>query len=188
MSPKTALGLLLLAVAGGGYGAGLLVTKHSIAPQVVEVEKLVEVPVEKIVEKKIEIPVEVIKEVVKPCPVCAARAERDEERDQRHDVVISVSALDLFAAYSANEVAADKKYKGKRLKVTGLILRIRTGPFVVLEADRSDAFAGVDCTFSRKDEDDVASLKKGEIVTILGTCEGYLLGSVGLQKCAIHKE
>jgi len=81
MKTKALVTTLVVLGAGAGFGVGHLTTK----PRLVEVEKRVEVPVEKvvekIVEKKVEVPVEkiverpveVVKEVAKPCAICAAR-------------------------------------------------------------------------------------------------------------------
>ena len=57
-------------------------------------------------------------------------------------VTIDITATDLHAAYTANEIAADQKYKGKTLRVSGEIADIGKDilatPYVVLDRARHE--------------------------------------------------
>ena len=58
------------------------------------------------------------------------RQEAQTQRSATREVeVLEASAAQLASAYDRNTVAADQKYKGKRLKVTGVVDSINTDLF-----------------------------------------------------------
>jgi hypothetical protein len=89
---------------------------------------------------------------------------------------IKVTAIDLFRAYKDNEVAADERYKGKILEVSGAVDNIGKDimdtPYVTL--DTGDVISTVQCMFGDEHKAELASLKKGDRVTIKGECQGKL--------------
>lgn len=106
---------------------------------------------------------------------------------------IAVKAGDLLKEYSGNAVAADAKYKGKVLKVTGKFGSAQKAPLlgyaVQLQAeDAGDlSLSEVQCFILESAEADVAKLKAGQTVTVQGTCDGQVLAQVKLSKCTIVK-
>ncbi len=108
---------------------------------------------------------------------------------------IAVKAGDLMQAYGgdANALAADAKYKGKLLKVTGKLGSVQKAPLMgyvatLLPEDATDLnLTGVQCFLLESAEADVANLKPGEIVTLEGTCDGQTLAQVKLSKCSVVK-
>lgn len=88
---------------------------------------------------------------------------------------ITISSSELINAYQNNEVAADNKFKGKRLIVSGVIEDIGKDildkPYIVMS--KSDALRGVQCSF--EDANVVAGFQKGQKVTIKGTCNGLMM-------------
>ena len=102
---------------------------------------------------------------------------------------IEVSASDLIKAYDENGVAADLEYKDKLLKVTGIIGSIDTDimddAYVTLEDSYNKYnWTSVQCYFNSDKLDELAKLKTGEEVTIIGTCTGSLF-NVSLENCSI---
>lgn len=93
--------------------------------------------------------------------------------------VIEISATDLYSAYEANQVAADQKYKGQLLEVTGVITSIGRDifgtPYIVLGSGDEWEVWGVQCTFPSRYESWLAKLEKGQQVTVTGKCTGYFL-------------
>ena len=91
--------------------------------------------------------------------------------------VLSISAKKLYSEYEANEVAADLKYKGKVIEVTGIVRLIDKGLmdeiYVTLEGD--EYFGDIQCFFSESRAQEAASLRKGSKVTIIGLCEGQMM-------------
>ncbi|RQR31564.1 OB-fold protein [Burkholderia sp. Bp9142] len=98
---------------------------------------------------------------------------------------VSVTAGALFTAYEKNEVAADQKYKGKALSVSGTIQSIDKDAFdnIVVKLRSSNEFMPVNAYLSKEHEALAASLEKGKKVT--WTCEGdgRLIGSPMLRDC-----
>ena len=94
--------------------------------------------------------------------------------------MISVSANTLAAAYTANEVAADDKYKGKELTVSGTVESIGkdiTDTSYVTLAASGDIF-GVQCMFDDQYKGQLAKLQKGQRVQLHGTCKGKTLNVI----------
>lgn len=101
----------------------------------------------------------------------------------------AVTAVALWRAFDANEVAAEDKYKGKSIFVTGKIRSITTDPagypVVALDAGKS-GFATVSCVFPKDARSTIAVLKKGQQVLIPGTCDGMILGQVFVKDCKVE--
>jgi hypothetical protein len=99
---------------------------------------------------------------------------------------IPVSAEQLLADYEANEVAADEKYKGKRLEVTGTIDNIGKdvldNSYVALKTGKQYDFRSVQCYFD--DNSVLVTLSKGRRVKITGRCDG-LFGTLSLKDCKL---
>ena len=95
-----------------------------------------------------------------------------------------VSAKKLYKDYNANEIAADEKYKGKIIEVTGVIRDIGNDimdiAYVTLVGDQY--FGDIQCYFSEKSV--VASLSKGKRITIIGNCSGLMM-NVHINNCIV---
>ncbi len=96
----------------------------------------------------------------------------------------------LYDAYTNNQVAADAKYKGNVVEVTGVINSIGKdilgNPFVALNVGQY-AELGIQCTFPQADESQLTSLSSGESVMLEGTVSGETITIVGLDGCSIVK-
>lgn len=98
-----------------------------------------------------------------------------------------VTARELAAAYEANEVAAQKKYGGQRLAVTGIVdgvdLDLLDNP--VLKLVGVNEFSPVQASFTKDYSDKLGELSKGQKVTI--TCDklSEVIGTPMLHDCTI---
>jgi ribosomal protein S1 len=90
---------------------------------------------------------------------------------QESSRVISLTAQELYEAYSSNPVAAEEEYTGRRVRVTGSIRSISNNS-VTLEARGS--FMGVTLYFKRSERSKVARMEKGQRVTGTGFAEESL--------------
>lgn len=121
--------------------------------------------------------------VVVPAPAAVAPAAK---ASSPLEAPVEVSAKQLYADYDANEVSADDKYKGKVLRVTGVIETIGKdilgAPFVEFTTHYGP---GVQCMFDDSDKPKLATLKKGEKLVVLGTGDGKL-GNVILRRCVVE--
>lgn len=100
---------------------------------------------------------------------------------------ISISAKELTRAYDENELAADQKYKGKLLSVSGTVSSIaETLGNVTVQLEGHEFMQSVMCSFEEEQKANVARLKKGQPIKLLGTGDGKTLGLyVGLEECRI---
>lgn len=103
---------------------------------------------------------------------------------------IEISAVDLWKAYTDNEVNADNQYGDQLLAVTGTITDIGkdivTGnPCVSLDSGSEYSLYPVQCFFSAGDKNSeaLAALKDGQEITVYGTCSGAPVASVQLSDC-----
>lgn len=93
--------------------------------------------------------------------------------------VIEVSTDQLARDYGANEVSADDKYKGKLLKVGGIVQEIgkdfADDPFVSLRTDNE--FMPVRASFAKSALQRLASMHKGQSITLTCRGKGMVIGS-----------
>jgi len=93
-------------------------------------------------------------------------------------IILEITAKELLSAYQGNEVAADMTYKGKTVRVTGVVsytgfnLAFET-PVVMLGCGGLFGLDCVECDFSRKYEAEIAQLVKGQTITVLGRVSRY---------------
>jgi hypothetical protein len=104
-------------------------------------------------------------------------------------VDIEISANSLYGAYEQNEVAADEKYKNKKLGVTGIIGDIGKDvfdePYVSLKISY---LQNINCYFDDKNNKLISKLRKGQRITVIGNCEGKSITNVILKDCEIWNE
>jgi hypothetical protein len=107
--------------------------------------------------------------------------------------VVTVKAGDLLQEYSANAVAADAKYKGKLIQVSGKFGSAQKAPLMgyavqLLPEDAPDVNASaVQCFIVESAEPDVAKLQPEQMIKIQGTCDGQVLSQVKLSRCVLVK-
>ena len=98
----------------------------------------------------------------------------------------TMSATDLFAAYTQNEAEANKKYLDKVVLVKGAIDDVsRTDSTLTILLQSNDIAGGVSCNITDKNEL-TTDAKKGNNISIKGRCTGFL-ADVTLADCTIEK-
>lgn len=115
----------------------------------------------------------------------AADAAAAPAEPKAEEPAIAVTSLELAAAYEENEIAADQKYKGKRLEVTGTITGIDSDlmdkPVVQLETKNPFMSAGA----SGLPVEVAATLKKGQKITLICTGNGEVMTMPQLNECVV---
>lgn len=101
---------------------------------------------------------------------------------------IAVQAKALTKEYDENELAADGKYKGKLLAVSGKVSNIaETLGNVTAQLEGHNVVLSVMCNFDESQKASVTALKKGQQATFVGRGDGSTAGLyVGLQKCKVQ--
>lgn len=93
---------------------------------------------------------------------------------------ISITAEDLYKEYEENEIAADRKYKGKPVKVSGTIRDIGKTlgePHINLATGKFSHQVIVYFPENKYD-DRIAQYSTGNNIEVTGTCKGETLGMV----------
>lgn len=98
---------------------------------------------------------------------------------------IKISASQLFNEYQANEVAADQRYKGKWLLVSGTVQSIDKNAFnnIVVRLRTSNEFMGAMAHLDDAHEGLAASLNKGQKIQLECKGGGIVIGSPVLKEC-----
>lgn len=100
-----------------------------------------------------------------------------------------VTAEELVSAYEENAIAADQKYKGKVIQVTGYINDfdedIMGDPYITLCVDEY-GWNCVQCSFPDSERKALARLSKGQRVCVKGVCKGKPVINVSLEGCALQ--
>ena len=103
--------------------------------------------------------------------------------DSNPSVIITASKL--YKEYNSNEIAADEKYKGKIIEVTGVIRDIGNdimdNAYITLVGD--EYFGDIQCYFNEKSV--VAKLSKGKRITVIGSCSGLMM-NVQINNCIVR--
>ncbi len=117
-------------------------------------------------------------------------SQSETKQTAKEEEVLEVDYNVLHQDYQENAIAADAKYKGKILKLTGPVddinREIAGNPYITFKVGDQYSFKNVRITFKKAEEQKVSTLKKGQSVTIKGKCTGLLLTTtVSLNDCEI---
>ncbi|ART01824.1 TPA: zinc-ribbon domain-containing protein [Klebsiella pneumoniae] len=97
------------------------------------------------------------------------------------------SAQEIFDAYSANTVAADKQFKGKWLIISGKVGDINTditnSAYVAFSVD--DSFNSPQASFIESEEDKLANLRQGQYVKAICIGNGDIAKTPMLKNCTL---
>ena len=116
-------------------------------------------------------------------------ATNTETAQQQQEPSYTLSARQLHDEYKANEVAADMKYKGHIVVISGKIDSIGKDIFdqAYIVVDGESLSGGVHCTFAKDEESSIARLSKGQYVTVKGKVSGGgVAGGPLLDKCTLQ--
>lgn len=103
--------------------------------------------------------------------------------------VINITAIDLHNEAEANAIAAERKYRGKIIKVTGELEAVERYSDFVRVSLMAEGFGGrIWCNSSGETwENQVVALVKGRMVTIKGEWDSWYLGVVSLKNCSVAR-
>ena len=120
------------------------------------------------------------------------REQERQERARRERERQYVQATSLHQEFNENEVKAGNKYKGKLVRVHGIVKRISKdvlGSGITVHLKASEYFATVECQFSEEYAEELALLSSGQEIYIDGTCVGLITGrTVYVEECTIFRQ
>jgi hypothetical protein len=118
-----------------------------------------------------------------------AQAAAEAERQAR---TVVVAAADLLTEF-ANNPAADRKYAGMYLQISGVVERVGRGrhdaPFVILTGGDENAKLKIECFFDaadKKAEAEIMRLDKGQSITVRGEYDGQV-SNIQARDCILVK-
>ncbi|HJZ90175.1 MAG TPA: hypothetical protein VKE40_04840, partial [Gemmataceae bacterium] len=121
-----------------------------------------------------------------------ARAQAQREADRQARLVV-VSAADLLREFQTDPAAAEQKYLGKYLEISGVVERVGharyEAPFVILHGVEENAKLKVVCYFELTDPQDdlrIKRLGKGQKITIRGDYDGRV-DNLQVRECTLIK-
>lgn len=125
----------------------------------------------------------------------ASAKKAEETKKQADDAAKATAPLvkieDLIAAYKANEVSADEKYKGKFLVTVGVVDEVKKDitdrMYVILVPLKAEPFLipKIQCYPPESQKSEAAALVKGKPLTIRGQVDG-LLFNVQVKDCELN--
>jgi hypothetical protein len=93
----------------------------------------------------------------------------------------AITAAQLFAAYEANEIAADKRFKGKRITITGNVRDIGRDilgrPYLTLMVDEH-GLGSVQAMFPRSAATALATIGRKQAVRVECEVDGKLMNVI----------
>lgn len=114
----------------------------------------------------------------------------DENKVEVGEPEVVVTAKELLADYESNEMAADKKYKGKVLEVTGVVNSIDSGvsdnAVVQIGSGEEYDFMSVSAQGDEAFDEAAINISKGEKVTVTCISKGEVIGFPQLEDCVMN--
>ena len=100
----------------------------------------------------------------------------------------AVDATDLYQEYETDQLAADRKYKGRVVLISGAVKYVDRDVVgtLFLTLRGNDLLGSVQCYFGDDYATKLAHLRAGDIVEIQGRCTGLVI-NVLLKECSIVK-
>lgn len=101
--------------------------------------------------------------------------------------VVQVDAMTLWREYDANEVAADLKYKGQMLAVTGTVFSIdkNFADDIIVRLESPNSFRTIMATLHDSQVAAAARLTKGSNILMSCRGAGSIMGSPSLNDCVV---
>ncbi|MBS7327845.1 MAG: hypothetical protein KIG68_03725 [Oxalobacter sp.] len=104
---------------------------------------------------------------------------------------VTATPQEMVKAYAANTVAADQKFKDKRIKVTGVVKDINTGitgaPYVIMSTGYKYGLYDPHFNFSKDHLNELAKVQKGKSITVICTGHGDIAKTPMNEDCELSK-
>lgn len=100
---------------------------------------------------------------------------------------IPVTATELYAQFTSDQLQANQVYLNKVLQVSGQVLQVKNTPYAgsVVVLNTGDPLVGIACTLNMT-ATTARPVKPGEKITIKGICSGYLSDVVLTNSCLVN--
>jgi hypothetical protein len=102
------------------------------------------------------------------------------------EAVALLTAPDLYRDFQHDETAANKKWVGKVIEVSGIITSVNESVNYVSINLKAAADGGINCSVLKNDLGSADKFEVGDSITIKGKCTGFLM-DVNLVDCVVRK-
>lgn len=105
----------------------------------------------------------------------SCNSDKKSSAEVSNEPPVSVTAVKLLADYEADQDAADKKYKGRTVIVSGEVLSSKAkedGSSIVLINSPESSIGSIQCIFAADQSAATAKLERNQQVSVKGLCEG----------------
>ena len=120
---------------------------------------------------------------------CGGNGEPSEEEAAAAAPAFRMTAKKLFGEYEADEAGASAKYLGKVVLLSGIVAevgQVEGSPYVALVAGGTLDLGLVSCVFPREAAQDVASVSKGQNISVKGKVIGRpSFAEIRLDRCTL---
>ncbi len=101
---------------------------------------------------------------------------------------VYTSPRELIEAYRANEIAADARFRGKMVSISGTVADITRSAFddTVVQMGDPNGFERVHATLSDGQQSVAAQLQRGQSVVVVGRCTGMIIGSPMIEDAIVR--
>jgi len=120
----------------------------------------------------------------------AETKKQDAVKEARRSPAAQADLKVMLDNYKANEVAADGAYQGKAFRVTGKVNDISKSlgggsMYIVVGTGARFEFPALQCSLDASQQSKVASLQKGQSVTVVGNVTGLMM-NVQMNPCEVQ--
>lgn len=102
--------------------------------------------------------------------------------------VATVNVSEILKSYENNKIKAEQTYKGKRLRIKGVVGSIGSDvldlPYVTIGTGASFEVTQIQCYFPKENAGQLANLDKGQSLTVEGTVDAYVMNVI-VQDCRL---
>ncbi|HEX79003.1 MAG TPA: hypothetical protein G4O19_02485 [Dehalococcoidia bacterium] len=144
------------------------------AAEEVEVEEVKEV------NAAVEIAADEEKEVLPAAEVTPETKVKPETEPEPEKAAEELGVMEIFKAYDEDDVAADERFAGKVLRITGVvslidIKNVSANHYIRLSTSEGDLMQSVQCIFDKRHATELSHLEKGQEVTVQGRYNGSVI-------------
>jgi len=109
--------------------------------------------------------------------------------EKEEPVLVNASGEELVQAFRTNEIAANQKYRGKKVEIRGVYAEYREKEEEVVLVVSKTEQGRVYCRVLEKDLPEVSQFKKGDKLLVKGICDGAKTHPKGIEvkKCEFSK-
>lgn len=115
----------------------------------------------------------------------AAVASTTSASSVREAAPLMVDAARFAAEFDANQVAAERKYKDRRVQFQAKVGNITDGRVSFTDLGKDFSLTQISCSMG--DPDAVLRLRNGQAATVSGYVDGQSLGVISLRDCVLVK-